>query len=220
MTDGPAEFIASFMDDYFAEAEEHLVAARRGLLVLEDAVGGADPPRGVVEELFRSFHSLKGISAMVELREAEQLAHEMETCLGAIRDRRFGLSAQGFDTLVEGISLLEQVIAARRTGGAIPNVDEHIGRLAARCGAGAPAGRRVGSPGRNAAPAPVDQARAWTVTFVPSPDLVARGIKVDTIRGRLAEAGRIERAVPRVTGEGGVAFEFQVSGVDESTLAS
>ena len=66
------------MDDYFAESEEHLTAVRRSLLMLESSIGGSEPPTAVVEELFRSFHSIKGISAMVELREAERLAHEME----------------------------------------------------------------------------------------------------------------------------------------------
>jgi chemotaxis protein histidine kinase CheA len=61
MSDQP-DFIAPFMEDYFAEAEEHLTAVRRGLLLIESAAGG-DPPPAVVEELFRSFHSLKGLSA-------------------------------------------------------------------------------------------------------------------------------------------------------------
>ena len=72
------------MDDYFAEAEEHIVAVRRSLLML-DRVGGRPVSAAVLEELFRSCHSLKGISAMVELREAEVLAHHMESCLRAVR---------------------------------------------------------------------------------------------------------------------------------------
>src|SRR5580765_5961896 len=108
-------FAAGFMDDYFAEAEEHMIAVRRGLLAVEDALG-SDPPPGVLEELFRSFHSLKGISAMVELREAELLAHEMETCLRAVRQGRAPFSASTIDALVGGTQFLEQVIAARRSG--------------------------------------------------------------------------------------------------------
>jgi two-component system chemotaxis sensor kinase CheA len=48
--------------------------------------------------------------------------------------------------------------------------------------------------------------------------LVARGIKVDTIRGRLAEIGRIESVAPRVTTGGGISFDFQVAAVDERAL--
>ena len=102
MSGPPIDLIASFMDDYFAESEEHLASVRRCLLLLEPVLDGADPPTAAVEELFRSFHSLKGISAMVELREAERLAHEMEACLGAMRDQRFVLSGPAFDALVEG----------------------------------------------------------------------------------------------------------------------
>jgi two-component system chemotaxis sensor kinase CheA len=118
MSDRPDDLIASFMEDYFAEADEHLTAVRRSLLLLEPAVGG-DPPAAVVEELFRSFHSLKGISAMVELRAAERLAHEMESCLGSIRDRQFVLSGSIFGALVEAADILDQVVAAP-AGSAIP----------------------------------------------------------------------------------------------------
>ena len=31
----PGPFAAGFMDDYFAEAEEHILAARRGLMMLD-----------------------------------------------------------------------------------------------------------------------------------------------------------------------------------------
>ena len=132
MTDQPSDFIASFMDDYFAEAEEHLTAVRRSLLQVESAVGG-DAPAAVLEELFRSFHSLKGISAMVELREAERLAHEMESCLGAVRDHQFILTSSGFEALVDGVNVLDQVIAARRAHATIPEVDTQIARLSDAC---------------------------------------------------------------------------------------
>ena len=217
MSDEPADFIASFIEDYFAESEEHLTAVRRGLLMLESGIGGDDPPTPVVEELFRSFHSLKGLSAMVELREAERLAHEMETCLGSIRDGHFLLSSESFEALIDGANVLEQVIAARRARSPIPAVEQQIARLSAasRIGRAVPARAVSTSPGDVAA-APAGT--RWKITFTPSPDLVARGIKVDTIRGRLGEIGRIEGVAPRVTPDGGISFEFLVAGVDEKAL--
>ena len=94
-------FADGFMDDYFAEADEHMVAVRRSLLTLETAIGSS-LPSAALEELFRSFHSLKGISAMVELREAELLAHHMESCLRAVRQGRLTLTSANFETLVDG----------------------------------------------------------------------------------------------------------------------
>jgi two-component system chemotaxis sensor kinase CheA len=219
----PVDFIASFMEDYFAESEEHLTTVRRGFLILESSIDRGELPTAVVEELFRSFHSLKGISAMVELREAEQLAHEMESCLGSTRDHRATLGHAGLEALIDGANTLEQVIAARRARSAIPPVQQQIARLAQARGARSlpdvPA-RLSPVPPSTSVSASGGTRKCWTVTFTPSPDLVARGIKVDTIRARLAEAGQIENVAPRVTSGGGIAFEFHVVGADERTLLS
>ena len=185
MPDQPTDFLASFMEDYFAEAEEHLTTVRRGLLILESAVGGGDLPPAIVEELFRSFHSLKGTSAMVELGEAERLAHEMESCLGSFRDHRFVLTAPAFEALVDGATMLERVIAARRARVAIPPVDQSIAHLAEACrDAAARSEHTTASPAITASTgaAAAADGSLWTVTFTPTPELVARGVKVDTIR--------------------------------------
>src|SRR4029077_13464279 len=105
-------FFDGFLDDYFAECDEHLTGARRALLVLESAVGQPGAERGPVDELFRYFHSLKGISAMVELRPAEGLAHHLENYLRAIRQRDIDLTNEGIDVLIDGTRLLETVINA------------------------------------------------------------------------------------------------------------
>src|SRR5690349_21555800 len=104
------------MDDYFAESDEHLTAVRRILLAAtpDSPAGGLTAP--AIEELFRSFHSLKGLSGMVELRDAELLAHHMESYLRLLRDRESKLTVDGLDALIEGTTVLEQVIAARRDG--------------------------------------------------------------------------------------------------------
>ena len=65
-----SDLIDSFLDDYFAEAEEHLAVIRRALLVLERTVGQSRHDAANIEELFRSFHSLKGIAVSQGAREA------------------------------------------------------------------------------------------------------------------------------------------------------
>jgi two-component system chemotaxis sensor kinase CheA len=205
-TGGPGEeFFAGFLDDYFVEAEEHLATIRRGLLALESGRGEAPADPAVLEELFRSFHSLKGISAMVDLRDAERLAHELESWLRAFREGQ-PLTAGTLSTLIDGTAVLESVIAARRAGSAPPALEPVLARLAASPAARAASGRAA------PATAPV-QAGSWRVTFVPSAALVDRGVKVDTIRERLASVGRIVSVAPKVTPGGGIAFEFIVGGV-------
>jgi two-component system chemotaxis sensor kinase CheA len=209
-----------FLDDYFAECDEHLTRVRRLLLALEASVGRLEINRAVLDELFRHFHSLKGISGMVELRQAEDLAHRLEDYLRVLRAGDAILSADGMDALFDGTQLLEQVIAVRRTGGTFPAVEsvgERIGRLVNAAAPAAASDSRLAP----AVPRSFANVARWRCTFTPAAALVARGIRVDTVRGRLAAAGEILDAVPRVTGDGSIAFDFVLAApLDEATIAA
>ena len=211
-------FAAGFMDDYFAEADEHMVAVRRGLLTLEGALGSTLPP-SVLEELFRSFHSLKGISAMVELREAELLAHQMESCLRAVRQGSLRLTSDNFDVLVDGVRMLEHVIAARRASAPPPSIEPVVEKLETLARADSATRADTPSSMDQREPPPVSAAARWRVTFVPSPQLVERGVKVDTVRARLLQIGQVLSVTPKVVPGGGISFEFDVQTSDEAQLA-
>jgi two-component system chemotaxis sensor kinase CheA len=209
-----------FLDDYFAECEEHLAGVRRLLLALEGSVGRPDINRPVLDELFRHFHSLKGISGMVELRQAEDLAHRLEDYLRALREGGATLSADGIDALLDGTMMLEQVIGVRRSGGTFPDgaiVSARIATLLKARAATAPIDAT--SPSHGAAPH--GAATRWRCTFVPSAELVGRGIRVDTVRERLASSGQILDAVPRVAANGSIAFDFVLAAeLDDDVAAS
>ena len=210
-------FAAGFMDEYFAECDEHLATIRRLLLDLEASAAGDRPVRpAVLEELFRSFHSIKGISGMVELREAEMLAHHMESYLRVLRQRESRLTDAGLDALVVGVDMLERTIAARRDHEPAPNADHVLDTLAAvvpGAEAGAPAGEM-----RDDVTLP-PRPPSWRVTFAPSAALLARGINVDSVRARLREHGEIVSAAPRIM-SGGIAFEFLISAdLDAAAIA-
>ena len=64
-------FGEAFLDDYFAESEEHLGTIRQALLALEGSIGLARPDARVTEELFRAYHSLKGLAGMVGVAEVD-----------------------------------------------------------------------------------------------------------------------------------------------------
>ena len=199
---------ASFMDEYFAECDEHLATIRRLLLEIEPlAAAGAAAPQDTIEELFRSFHSIKGISGMVELREAEMLAHHLESYLRVLRGHESRLTSAGLDALVAGVDALERTIAARRDGLAAPPVEGIVSSLEA-----------VMPIPAAAPPAEAPPPASWRVTFAPSAALLARGINVDVVRARLREAGRIVSAAPRIQG-GSVAFDFLLTGeLDDRTI--
>ena len=107
---GNDAFFDGFLDDYYAESEEHLTAAADTLLRLDTLLGHPAAERAAVDDLYRYFHTLKAISAMVELKPAEQLAHHLEHYLRAIRDGQSALTSDGTDLLIEGTRRLEQII--------------------------------------------------------------------------------------------------------------
>ena len=210
--------LSDFLDDYFAECDEHLLGARRLLLALETSIGRADINRTVLDELFRHFHSLKGISGMVEVRAAEELAHRLEDYLRALRAGDVGLTREGLDGLFDGMQTLEQVIAARRTDAPAPPIDAIAARIARLVQAGAAPDRAQGEAALSV-PEKSDLAR-WRITFTPTRELVERGVRVDSVRRRLSGAGRIVSASPRVTGDGAIAFDFGFAGPIDEPLAS
>jgi two-component system, chemotaxis family, sensor kinase CheA len=101
-TEANQGFFANFLDDYFAECDEHLTVVRCHLLDLEKFVHQPNIKKSLLEELFRSFHSLKGLSGMVGVKEAEQLAHQMESYLRSLREQQVILTPEGIDVLCDG----------------------------------------------------------------------------------------------------------------------
>lgn len=212
-----------FLDDFYAECDEHLTLIRRELLALEAFVRQPRVDRALLDNLFRGFHSLKGLAAMVGVVEVEQLAHQMESFLRFLRQEQVVLADESLEALIVGTRLLEQAVAARRMSQPPPDIGAALARLAALAPEEAPAepARAAARPEPHA-PAPgltpeeharLAAARArgdeiWEISFVPSPALAERDVNVNTVRARLQASGELIRAIPRVTGPSGLAFEF------------
>ncbi|MDT7781528.1 MAG: two-component system, chemotaxis family, sensor kinase CheA [Acidobacteriota bacterium] len=233
--DDGGEFFAQFLDDYFAECDEHLTLVRRHLLALEEQVGRPFVEPSSLDELFRSFHTLKGISAMVGLEEAEQLAHHMESFLRALRHAETPLDVEGVEALMAGTTVLEQVINAFRKKEMAASIDATVERLRVLVPEPASLAERpanvesveagVADTESKWTQAPqaarqTKDVRKWRFEFVPTPALSERGVNVNSVRARLQEIGELLQATPHVREQGGIVFEFIVStGVEESLFA-
>jgi two-component system chemotaxis sensor kinase CheA len=220
--DNRGEFFDQFLDDYYAECDEHLVSIRRSLVTLEDEADAGSVDRALLDNLFRSFHTLKGISGMVGLAAAEQLAHHLESYLRELREGTAVLNASGFGALVSGVSLLESVINARRNDQPIPSIDEVVAQLqsisvnSASVETVAPESSQQSEPAANEV-----TAMRWLVEFTPTAELAERGVNVNSVRARLQEIGQLVQAKPVVKGAGEIVFEFIIAtDVDRAALAS
>jgi two-component system chemotaxis sensor kinase CheA len=210
-------FFEGFLDDYFAEADDHLTAIRAALLALESGTHNTAGERTLLDDLFRRFHSLKGISGMVELREAELLAHHMESHVRGKRQGEARLSAHALGVLFDATSVLEQVVIARRRGQEIPSIAQPLAALASLEESASVAVE--GAPGA-ATIRPADETRdLWRFTFTPSPELAGIGVNVNAIRARLGAVGEIVEAKPDVRGDGAILFTFVVRGGSDALAA-
>jgi two-component system chemotaxis sensor kinase CheA len=203
----------AMLDEYAVECEEHLTAVRESLARLEHELDQAVRAR-LLEEVFRGYHSIKGLSAMVELNDGERLAHALEECLRNVRQGQ-PLTTALLEALNAGTTQLEALIAAFHRNDPLPSIDAVLFQLPQTS---APSRSVSGGSEEPGSATPASSATAWIVTFVPSPSLIERGIKVDVVRGRLTRIGRIVRATPQVTSDGAVAFEFRIEVADAAAF--
>jgi two-component system, chemotaxis family, sensor kinase CheA len=207
----------AFLEDYLAECEDHLAAVRQALLALEKSVGHTKPDAAVTEELFRGYHSLKGLAGMVEDRRGELLADEMESYLRAVREGDVALTTDGVDTLIEGTRFLEETIAALHARQEPPDSTAAVTALRGLTADASSVALRNSTRGSDAGAS--SRGPLTECVFRPSPELNARGVNVDNIRGRLRALGEIVSATPVVAEGGGVAFRFLLAARVEAGLA-
>jgi two-component system chemotaxis sensor kinase CheA len=202
-----SRFFEQFIDDYFAETEEHLTSVRRVLLEL-DGRAGEVAAASLLQDLARSLHTLKGLSGMVGLASAEHVAHAMEDRARALTNLH-NVDGAVVQDLFEGAALLERCVQARRTNSEPPSIDSYVARVRAGRGEDTPQAPTTVRSG-------VVIVGDACFVFTPSAETASRGIGVETIRERLSGLGEIVHAAPRVQ-HGRVTFEFTVALSGERT---
>jgi two-component system chemotaxis sensor kinase CheA len=209
------QFFDEFIDDYFSECDEHLGTVRRVLLEIEAAPGAAlGPPQ--LHEFARALHTLKGLSGMVGLAAAEEIAHAMEDAVRLFESIK-SAPPELVEALFVGARLLEDAIESKRSRTAAASPGPYVDRVhdvIRMIGARGTTQLMVGTPsGLTRATDGIDapSARVYRFEFVPSQGLAARGVGVESVRRRLALIGDVTMTTPRVRANGAVAFEFTVS---------
>ncbi|MCP3983923.1 MAG: chemotaxis protein CheA [bacterium] len=120
--------------EFVSEAEDILERMRDDLSELAEAAGGgAEPDPDLINSLFRSAHSLKGLSGMFGLESLGELAHRLEDLLDGLRMGRLVLGADGlalFDDAIETLSTALVELQASEIGTATrETIAELLGRI-------------------------------------------------------------------------------------------
>ncbi len=94
--------------EFVNESREHLAQIESQLLGIEQAGGGAD--LGLVNEVFRSVHSIKGAAGFMGFTTLGKLAHELENVLNLMRNGQLAASSPIIDTLLKAADRLRWLI--------------------------------------------------------------------------------------------------------------
>ncbi|MEI2651305.1 MAG: Hpt domain-containing protein [Microthrixaceae bacterium] len=90
---------------FLAEVDEHLQALDDVLLRLDK--GETDPD--LVQTVFRSAHTIKGMSGMIGHQRMTNMTHAMETVLDGVRKNEIQISKQLINTCLEAVDHLRML---------------------------------------------------------------------------------------------------------------
>ncbi|MEG0384072.1 MAG: chemotaxis protein CheA [Solibacillus sp.] len=105
--------VNQYLEMFIEESKEHLQACGEHLLELEKN----PEDLAIVGEIFRSAHTLKGMSATMGFEDLADLTHKMENVLDAIRNEKIKVTPEIFDVVFESVDHLEEMVYDIADGG-------------------------------------------------------------------------------------------------------
>lgn len=102
-----------YLEVFIEESKEHLQSCNDKLLELEK-----DPQNLIiVNEIFRSAHTLKGMAATMGYEDLANLTHQMENVLDAIRNHKLTVFTGLLDVVFDAVDYLEEMVLHIASGG-------------------------------------------------------------------------------------------------------
>jgi two-component system chemotaxis sensor kinase CheA len=235
--------LADFLPAYLVEVEELLGTAHSHLLVLETAARQRSTSPRAARELFRALHTIKGLSAMIDVEPIVEVSHAMETLLRQVNQAGGRLSETALEPLMEGLRAIEQRVrqlADRKPVAAAPKalLERLEGLEASAQGTTGPSARPVSLELEPTLAAKLSSAeheqlrsgvtagrRAIRVDYVPSAERAAQGLTINSVREHLGRQGELVKVVPlsgAATGGGNLTFALLLltEATDEVLLAA
>lgn len=118
--------VNQYLEMFIEESKEHLQSCSDNLLELEKNPDDL----AIVNEIFRSAHTLKGMSATMGYEDLADLTHKMENVLDAIRNEKIHVTPEILDVVFESVDHLEEMVMDIASGGSGKrNVSETVEKL-------------------------------------------------------------------------------------------
>ncbi|ANY75509.1 chemotaxis protein CheA [Paenibacillus ihbetae] len=103
------QYLTMFID----ESNDHLQSLNENMLQLENNPDDL----GIVQVIFRSAHTLKGMAATMGFEDLASLTHQMENVLDLVRNEKLTMQDYIFDTLFKSLDALESMVQDITSGG-------------------------------------------------------------------------------------------------------
>lgn len=205
--------LADFLPAYLTEVEELLGIANTQLLALETAAKQRSASPRTVRELFRALHTIKGLSAMVDVEPIVSIAHWMETALRHADHAGGRVPEANIEPLLEGLRAIEQRVhqlaAGKPVSGVPKGLLDRLERLdtseqGSQGGSGparlelepAIAAKLSASDQEQLLAGVASGKRALRLDYVPSADRASQGLTINTVRERVGQLGEIIKVIP------------------------
>lgn len=102
----PEDADRDLIAEFITESTELIDAAEEALLALETDPEDMD----AVGTVFRAFHTVKGVSAFLELMAISELAHHAESLLSRVRDKEIRYSGGYADLALRSLDMIKHMI--------------------------------------------------------------------------------------------------------------
>lgn len=105
--------MSQYLEVFIEESREHIQSCNENLLKLEN-----DPENPeIINEIFRSAHTLKGMSATMGFEDMANLTHQMENILDGVRNGKYQFTSELLDIIFIAIDHLENMVNSIAEGG-------------------------------------------------------------------------------------------------------
>ncbi|UCF29840.1 MAG: chemotaxis protein CheA [bacterium] len=119
------------LSDFVSEAEDILDSLEDSISQLMDISTDDHRKPDIINAIFRSAHSLKGLSGMLNLDNLSDLSHHVESLLDSVRLNKIALDDDIVDLLSYGVQLINRMVhaVAEGAGDSSVSVDEFLREL-------------------------------------------------------------------------------------------
>ncbi len=93
------------LSSFISETHEHLDNIEAKIVSLEN-----NEDSEIINEIFRSMHTIKGVASFLYLNKIKDLSHALENLLDNLRDNIISITTKLIDILLEGIDTLNQMM--------------------------------------------------------------------------------------------------------------